>query len=90
MEWTKMIIPVVSSFAMTFSVMPLFIGYFRMKQFGQEIREEGPKWHNAKAGTPTMGGVVFLVGSSLAKSIDANVVYPAVHHGTIRCSRLCR
>ena len=65
MEWTKMIIPVVSSFAMTFSVMPLFIGYFRMKQFGQEIREEGPKWHNAKAGTPTMGGVVFLVATLL-------------------------
>ena len=58
MEWTQMIIPIVSSFAMTFSVMPLFIGYFQMKRYGQSIREEGPKWHQAKAGTNTMGGVV--------------------------------
>lgn len=61
MEWTKMIIPVVSGFAMTYAVMPLFIGYFRMKQFGQEIRDDGPTWHNDKAGTPTMGGVVYLI-----------------------------
>ncbi|MGX7131466.1 MULTISPECIES: phospho-N-acetylmuramoyl-pentapeptide-transferase [Enterococcus] len=65
MEWTKMILPIVSSFAMTFAIMPLFIGYFRVKQFGQEIRTEGPKWHNVKAGTPTMGGVVFLISSIL-------------------------
>lgn len=65
MEWTKMILPIVSSFAMTYAVMPLFIGYFRVKQFGQEIRDEGPKWHNVKAGTPTMGGVVFLIASVL-------------------------
>ena len=65
MEWTKMILPIVSSFAMTYAVMPLFIGYFRIKQFGQEIRDEGPMWHNAKAGTPTMGGVVFLIASVL-------------------------
>lgn len=65
MEWTEMLLPVVSSFAMTFAMMPLFIGYFRMKQFGQEIRDEGPKWHNVKAGTPTMGGVVFLIASIL-------------------------
>lgn len=63
MEWTKMIIPVVSGFAMTYAVMPLFIGYFRMKQFGQEIRDDGPTWHNNKAGTPTMGGVVYLIAS---------------------------
>ncbi len=31
---------------------------------GQSIREIGPKWHNTKAGTPTMGGVIFI-GASL-------------------------
>lgn len=65
MEWTKMILPIVSSFAMTYAIMPLFIGYFRVKQFGQEIRDEGPMWHNVKAGTPTMGGVVFLIATVL-------------------------
>lgn len=63
MEWTKLIIPLASGFAMTFAVMPLFIGFFKAKQFGQEIREEGPQAHLAKAGTPTMGGVVFLIAA---------------------------
>ena len=31
-------------------------------KFGQEIREEGPKWHEKKSGTPTMGGFIFLAG----------------------------
>ncbi len=30
-------------------------------KFGQEIREEGPKWHKAKSGTPTMGGFIFII-----------------------------
>jgi len=39
-----------------------FIGFMRKKQFGQIIRDDGPKSHFAKAGTPTMGGCV-IVGS---------------------------
>jgi phospho-N-acetylmuramoyl-pentapeptide-transferase len=40
---------------------PRFIEYLRVKEFGQQIREEGPEGHHAKAGTPTMGGlIVFL------------------------------
>ncbi|MGM0123695.1 phospho-N-acetylmuramoyl-pentapeptide-transferase [Enterococcus sp. AZ194] len=65
MEWTQILIPIASSFAMTVVAMPLFIGYFQMKKYGQATREEGPSWHNIKAGTPTMGGVVFLIASVL-------------------------
>ncbi|EOH89301.1 phospho-N-acetylmuramoyl-pentapeptide-transferase [Enterococcus villorum] len=65
MEWTQALIPIVSSCAMTVAAMPLFIGYFQMKKQGQAIREEGPQWHNVKAGTPTMGGLVFLVAAIL-------------------------
>jgi phospho-N-acetylmuramoyl-pentapeptide-transferase len=40
---------------------PRFIEYLRLKEFGQQIREEGPAGHHGKAGTPTMGGLaVFL------------------------------
>jgi phospho-N-acetylmuramoyl-pentapeptide-transferase len=40
---------------------PRFIDYLRLKEFGQQIREEGPAGHRGKAGTPTMGGLaVFL------------------------------
>ena len=72
MEWTQIFIPIVVSFAITVSVMPLFIGYFQMKKQGQVTREDGPTWHSVKTGTPTMGGVVFLFGSlitSLAKGL---------------------
>ncbi|MCW3491237.1 phospho-N-acetylmuramoyl-pentapeptide-transferase [Dethiobacter alkaliphilus] len=40
---------------------PLFINMFRRLQLGQQIREDGPRKHLKKAGTPTMGGVVFLL-----------------------------
>ena len=34
-------------------------------KFGQEIREEAPKWHQKKSGTPTMGGFIFILASFL-------------------------
>jgi phospho-N-acetylmuramoyl-pentapeptide-transferase len=37
---------------------PKFIEYLREKEFGQQIREEGPAGHHGKAGTPTMGGLI--------------------------------
>jgi len=40
---------------------PRFIEYLRRKEFGQQIREEGPSEHHAKAGTPTMGGLIVLL-----------------------------
>ena len=63
MHWTEMLMPFVSSFALTIMVMPMFIGYFRMKQIGQVTIDEGPKWHEVKTGTPTMGGVVFIIAT---------------------------
>lgn len=38
----------------------VFIPMLRRLKFGQEIREEGPKWHAKKSGTPTMGGLIFI------------------------------
>jgi phospho-N-acetylmuramoyl-pentapeptide-transferase len=40
---------------------PRFIDYLRLKEFGQQIREEGPAGHHGKAGTPTMGGLVIFI-----------------------------
>jgi phospho-N-acetylmuramoyl-pentapeptide-transferase len=42
-------------------VTPYLIRLFSRQGFGQEIREEGPKGHAAKRGTPTMGGVAIVV-----------------------------
>ncbi|HEX9185597.1 MAG TPA: phospho-N-acetylmuramoyl-pentapeptide-transferase [Vicinamibacteria bacterium] len=41
---------------------PFMIERLRRLQIGQYIRQEGPQAHQAKAGTPTMGGVLILVG----------------------------
>lgn len=40
---------------------PLVIPFLHKIKFGQSIRQEGPKSHLAKKGTPTMGGVVFVL-----------------------------
>ncbi len=59
---------------------PVLIRYFRSREIGQHIREDGPATHVAKAGTPTMGGIA-IVGSVVAG-------YAIGHLGTeIRFSR---
>src|SRR5213595_2279439 len=40
---------------------PWLIGKLREFQIGQHIREDGPKSHQKKAGTPTMGGVLIII-----------------------------
>lgn len=40
---------------------PRFIAFLREREFGQQIREEGPEGHKTKAGTPTMGGLLIFV-----------------------------
>jgi phospho-N-acetylmuramoyl-pentapeptide-transferase len=40
---------------------PRFIEFVRRREFGQNIREEGPEGHKTKAGTPTLGGIVIFV-----------------------------
>ncbi|MDU3192354.1 MAG: phospho-N-acetylmuramoyl-pentapeptide-transferase, partial [Finegoldia magna] len=49
-------------------VISLILGKFiikilRQKHIGQEIRDDGPKSHYSKAGTPTMGGIIFIIST---------------------------
>ena len=48
-------------FLLTVLLIPIFIPLLKRMKFGQSIREEGPQSHMKKAGTPTMGGLVFIV-----------------------------
>lgn len=48
-------------FLLTVLLTPLFILVIKRMKFGQSIREEGPQSHMKKAGTPTMGGFVFII-----------------------------
>nr|WP_243752778.1 phospho-N-acetylmuramoyl-pentapeptide-transferase [Leucobacter ruminantium] len=45
---------------------PVFVRVFNRLRWGQPIRVDGPKEHEVKRGTPTMGGLIFLSGSILA------------------------
>src|ERR671917_356386 len=45
---------------------PKFISFLRAREFGQRIREEGPQEHHAKAGTPTMGGIIIFTAIACA------------------------
>ena len=44
---------------------PRFIRMLRRREFGQQIREEGPTEHQTKAGTPTMGGLIIFVAVAI-------------------------
>ena len=47
--------------AVSILLTPYLIRFFARQGFGQEIREEGPQSHQAKRGTPTMGGVAIMI-----------------------------
>lgn len=48
---------------------PILIPFLRKLKFGQSIRDEGPSWHKKKSGTPTMGGIAFIIASVLSAII---------------------
>src|SRR5436190_2568887 len=52
---------------------PWLIARLREFQIGQQIREEGPKSHQSKAGTPTMGGVLIVISIILPTLLWANL-----------------
>jgi phospho-N-acetylmuramoyl-pentapeptide-transferase len=49
-----------ASLLMCIFLSPKFIAFLREREFGQHIREDGPQEHHAKAGTPTMGGIIIF------------------------------
>ena len=60
------LIAAVVGFLLTLVIGKFLIPELRRLKAGQEIREEGPKWHAGKAGTPTMGGIMFIIGAGVA------------------------
>ncbi len=55
-----------TAFAVAWLSGPLMIPWLRKLKIGQSIREEGPQSHLVKAGTPTMGGFIILLGLVVA------------------------
>jgi len=69
-EVTKLLIlTFVIGVIITLILGPITIPLLRRLKFGQNIREEGPKSHLKKAGTPTMGGVMFILSTTIVMFI---------------------
>ena len=69
MSQIPVILAAVLSFAIT-AVGGLFIiPFLKRLHYGQTIKEIGPTWHKGKQGTPTMGGLMFIIGIPVATLI---------------------
>jgi phospho-N-acetylmuramoyl-pentapeptide-transferase len=66
---------------------PKFIAFLREREFGQFIREEGPEGHHAKAGTPTMGGIIIFLAISIPFLILSDYDWRAV--GVYGAAMIC-
>ena len=71
-------------------IAPPAISFFRTLKFGQEIRDEGPDWHAKKSGTPTMGGMIFIIAGAMGALIisgkdleTAMLVFLSVSFGVV-------
>ncbi len=69
----QIIITIVISFVITLILGPISIPVLIRLKAGQSIRDEGPKSHKAKAGTPTMGGIM-IIAAALITSLSAGNV----------------
>ncbi len=67
------LISAIISFLITAVSGKFIIEKLRVLKFGQTIYEDGPAWHKAKNGTPTMGGIMFLLGVIVASIISVIV-----------------
>jgi len=76
----------VVSFAITAVVGKFLIPFLHRLKYGQTILEIGPKWHKDKQGTPTMGGIMFIIGIVVATAAGV-LLYSAVYGGLDSVSR---
>ena len=60
MDYMSTVIPVLMAFAISVVLCPIIIPFLKKMKFGQYVRDNGPKAHLKKAGTPTMGGLIIL------------------------------
>lgn len=73
-SWLVLLAAVIS-FAVTALLGKWMVPLLHRINFGQTIREEGPKWHRKKNGTPTMGGFLFIIGIFLASAVCLPLYY---------------
>ena len=83
--------PVLIAFFVSVLLSPMMIRYLHKLKFGQFIRGEGPESHLKKSGTPTMGGLIILLGIVIASLFYVRrypmiiPVYPTIQNNVIPC-----
>ena len=60
------VVAAVVAFGISFGLGYVVIPFLHKLKFGQTILDIGPKWHKKKQGTPTMGGILFIIGTVFA------------------------
>ena len=66
MNFIALLVTVVSAFLITSVIGMWLIPFLRRLHFGQTILDIGPAWHKSKQGTPTVGGIMFIAGITIA------------------------
>ena len=61
----QLLLAFVVSFVLTAVIGRFVLSELHKLKAGQEIRADGPTWHKSKAGTPTMGGIMFILGAGV-------------------------
>ena len=69
MDYFDTVIPVLLSFSISVILCPIVIPFLKWLKFGQYVRDDGPKSHLKKAGTPTMGGLIILISVVVTSSL---------------------
>lgn len=68
-NFLKLVVAFIIGLILVVMAMPKVIPYLHKMKFGQVEREEGPESHKAKGGTPTMGGIVFIIATVIGAMI---------------------
>ncbi|MCI5800692.1 MAG: phospho-N-acetylmuramoyl-pentapeptide-transferase [Oscillospiraceae bacterium] len=69
MRTFTIILTAAAAFALTAALGSFFVPFLRKVKYGQTILDIGPSWHKNKQGTPTMGGVMFVIGIFVAVTV---------------------
>ena len=67
--WISLVFGLVLSFFISFLLGFVIIPELRKLKFGQTILDIGPAWHKSKQGTPTMGGIMFIISTVVSFAI---------------------
>jgi phospho-N-acetylmuramoyl-pentapeptide-transferase len=86
----RVLIAGTASLLMCLFLSPKFTDFLRNREFGQNIREEGPEGHRAKAGTPTMGGIIIFIAFAVPFLVLSTHDWPSmgVFGGALACALL--